>query len=154
MVVDKLANSHKYPFGKAWESAFEFLNSISAETKDGRYEIQGDDIYALVMSYETLTKDKAMLESHKKYIDIQSTLRGVEAYECHSRDSLIVKNPYDTQKDIEFYETNAKAHSLLEIKVGDFAMFFPHDAHMPCLRVDGKAEQIKKVVVKIKAELL
>lgn len=154
MVVDKLANWQKYPFGEAWKSAFEFLNSISAETKDARYDIDGDNIYAIVMSYETLLRSEAMLEAHKKYVDIQVTLKGVEAYECHSRDSLIVKNPYDTQKDIEFYETNAKAHSLLEIKVGDFAMFFPHDAHMPCLSVDGKAEQIKKVVVKIKAELL
>ncbi|MFA5462166.1 MAG: YhcH/YjgK/YiaL family protein [Sulfurimonas sp.] len=154
MIVDKLENSHKYPFGEAWKKAFEFLNSLSSETEDGKYEIQGEDIYAIVMSYETILRSDAMLESHKKYTDIQATLRGVEGFECHYRDSLIVRDPYDAQKDIEFYETEARAHSLLNISVGYFAMFFPHDAHMPCLAVGIKKEHIKKVVIKIKTELL
>ena len=154
MVVDKLENSHKYQFGEAWKKAFEFLNSLSSQTKDGKYEIAGEDIYAIVMSYETLYRNEAMLESHQKYVDIQATLIGVEAYECHSRNTLVVKNPYDAQNDIEFYETKAKPHSHLNISVGEFVMFYPHDAHIPCLCVDGKKEHIKKVVVKIKVALL
>ncbi|ABB43532.1 conserved hypothetical protein [Sulfurimonas denitrificans DSM 1251] len=154
MVIDKIENWQKYPFGEAWQRAFTFLNSLTSETKDAKYEIQGDEIYAIVMSYETLLREDAMLESHKKYIDIQATLRGVEAYECHSRDSLVVKKPYEAQKDIEFYQTEAKPHSILNISVGDFVMFYPYDAHMPCLSVDDKKELIKKVVIKIKTELL
>ncbi len=154
MVVDKLVNWQKYPFGEAWQRAFSFLNSLSSETEDGKYEIQGDDIYAIVMSYETVLRSGAMLESHKKYVDIQATLRGTEGFECHSVDSLVVREPYDAQKDIEFYETDAKAHSLLSISVGSFAMFFSYDAHMPCLAVGIKKEYIKKVVIKIRAELL
>ena len=37
---------------------------------------------------------------------------------------------------------------------GTFVMFYPHDAHMPGLVFGDKPELIKKVVVKIKKELL
>ncbi|MCK9473258.1 YhcH/YjgK/YiaL family protein [Sulfurimonas sp.] len=154
MIVDKLKNYQIYKFGTPWQRAFEFLNSITHETEDGRYEIDGENIFAIVMSYKTIPREKAIIESHKNYVDIQTTLRGTEGFECFFIDSLKVKTPYDTSKDAEFYENDTPYHSRSDIPVGSFIMFYPHDAHMPCLIVGGKDEYIKKVVVKIRVELL
>ncbi|MDD2652045.1 MAG: YhcH/YjgK/YiaL family protein [Sulfurimonas sp.] len=154
MVADKIEKWQNYPFGKAWQKAFAFLNTLTPTTKDAKYEIDGDDIFAIVMSYNTLKREDAVIESHQKYVDIQATLRGIEGFECFGIDTLAIKTPYDAAKDIAFYEKNAIPHSRINVTEGCFVMFFPHDAHMPCLRVADKHEHIKKVVIKIKAELL
>lgn len=154
MVTDKIEKWQNYPFGAAWQKAFAFLNTLTPTTKDGKYEVEGEDIFAIVMSYNTLKREDAVVESHQKYVDIQATLRGVEGFECFSIDMLTTKTPYDILKDIIFYENSAISHSHVHVKEGYFVMFFPHDAHMPCLMVDKKEKNIKKVVVKIKTELL
>jgi biofilm protein TabA len=154
MVADKIEKWQNYPFGVAWQKAFAFLNTLTPTTNDGKYEIEGEEIFAIVMSYNTLIREDTVIESHQKYVDIQATLRGAEGFECFCTDTLTIKTPYDTTKDITFYEKNAICHSHIRIAEGYFVMFLPHDAHMPCLRVDDKELYIKKVVLKIKAELL
>ncbi len=154
MVADKIEKWQNYHFGVAWQKAFAFLNTLLPTTKDGKYEIEGEEIFAIVMSYNTIQREDAVIESHQKYVDIQATIRGVEGFECFCTDTLTIKTPYDATKDITFYEKNAICHSRIHVAEGYFVMFLPHDAHMPCLMVDNKEAYIKKVVVKIKAELL
>lgn len=154
MVADKIEKWQNYHFGAAWQKAFAFLNMLSPTTNDGKYEIEGEEIFAIVMSYNTILREDAVIESHQKYVDIQATIRGVEGFECFCADTLTIKTPYDTTKDITFYEKNTICHSRIHVAEGYFVMFLPHDAHMPCLRVDNKEAYIKKVVIKIKAELL
>ncbi len=150
MVTDKIEKWQSYPFGRAWQKAFTFLQKLTQTTPDGKYEIEGEDIFAIVMSYKTLKREDAVIESHQNYVDIQATLRGVESFECFCTNELIIKTPYDALKDITFYENNALCHSRIHVAEGHFVMFLPHDAHMPCLRVDDKEAYIKKVVIKIK----
>lgn len=154
MIIDTLENSKFYNFGCAWEWAFEFLNSLNSESEDKKYTIQGDDIFAIVMSYTTTLPKEAMLESHQKYVDIQTTLRGSEAFECFSTDRLEVNVPYDASKDAAFYKYTPHCHTRVNVFSGTFVMLYPHDAHMAGLMIDEQPEFIKKVVVKIKKELL
>ena len=52
---------------------------------------------------------------------------------------------YDEERDIQFF---AGTGDLFKIE-GMFAVFFPHDAHMPSLAVQGAGEQVvKKMVIK------
>lgn len=154
MVTDKIKMWQNYPFGAAWQKAFDFLQTLTPTTPDGKYEIESEEIFAIVMSYNTKKREDAAIESHRKYVDIQATLRGVEGFECFHIDTLHIKTPYTPLEDITFYENKALCHSRVHIAEGSFVMFFPHDAHMPCLMVSDKEEYIKKVVIKIKADLL
>lgn len=154
MIIDKLDNWGHYPFGKAWERAFEFLKSLTPDADEKQYSLMGDDMFARVMSYETRAPEVAKLESHRKYIDVQTVLVGGEGIEWFLRDGLEADTPYDETKDAEFYRRTSPGPARVDVFPGTFVMLFPHDAHMPALMVEKKTELIKKVVVKIKLDLL
>ena len=147
MIIDRLQNHRLYPFGWAWQKAFEFLDTLTPDSEDRKYVIAGEDIFAIVMSYKTCAPETALFESHRNYV-------GSEVFECYFKDDLTVKTPYDLSKDIEFYKRTAPGVTRVTVTPQTFVMLYPHDAHMPGLMVDKKPELIKKVVVKIKKELL
>ena len=66
MIADTLANHALYPYGAAWERAFAFLQGLDADTPEGRHTIDGDDLFAIVMRYDTTVPEKGMLESHRR----------------------------------------------------------------------------------------
>ncbi len=154
MIVDCFENWKIYPYGAAWKSAFEFLITLTSNAEEKKYPLQGDDIYAMVMSYETRTPETAVLETHRKYLDIQAVLDGGEVMEWFPSGGLVINKSYEESKDVEFYIRPHPGLGRLEITPGMFVTFFPHDAHMPYLMIGNKSERVKKVVVKIKAELL
>jgi YhcH/YjgK/YiaL family protein len=149
-----MENFQLYHFGSAWEKAFDFLNSLTPASEDKKYIIDGDNIFAIVMSYTTASQEESMLESHQNYVDIQTTLRAAEAFECFSTDNLKIQTPYDASKDAAFYTYTPHYQARVNVTPGTFVMLYPHDAHMAGLMIDDKPELIKKVVVKIKKELL
>ncbi len=154
MIIDKLENWEHYSFGSGWKLAFEFLRTLTPDSDEKKYNIQGDDIFAQVMSYKTRTPDTAVLESHRKFVDIQAVLNGGERIECFSRDGLVVDTAYDESKDAEFYKRSCPGSTHVDMAPGTFIMLFPHDAHMPSLMIENEPEMVKKVVVKIKVELM
>ena len=52
------------------------------------------------------------------------------------------------EKDVAFYK-NIENASKLVLKDGDFAIFFPEDAHKPCCALNNEPSKVKKVVVKV-----
>jgi YhcH/YjgK/YiaL family protein len=154
MIIDRLENWRHYHFGSAWTKAFEFLNTLSADAEEKKYTIQGDDIFAIVMSYDTCVPETSLFESHKKYIDIQTVLIGAEGFECSFTDTLSVYTPYDDATDVQWYKRTTPGQTRVDVYPDTFVMLYPHDAHMAALMTDEIPEQVKKVVVKIKAELL
>ena len=59
---------------------------------------------------------------------------------------------FDESKDIVFFESVAEIGRTL-LTPGMFAVYFPHDAHAPGISA-GAACAVKKVVIKIRANLL
>jgi biofilm protein TabA len=154
MIIDKLDNWEHYHFGPAWKLAFDFLKSLTPDSAEKKYTLQGDDIFALVMSYDTKEPEFAKLEAHQKYVDIQAVLIGSEGFEWFTKNGLEVDVPYSESKDVEFFKRSNPGSARVDLLPNTFIMFYPQDAHMPSLIVDGKSTFIKKVVVKIKADLL
>ncbi|MFA5501656.1 MAG: YhcH/YjgK/YiaL family protein [Sulfurovaceae bacterium] len=154
MIIDKIENFGLYPLGSAWNLIFEFLGTLTPETEDKKYTIDGDDIFAIVMSYHTSTPETAVFESHKNYIDIQTVITGSEGFECAFADKLSVTTPYDASKDAAFYERNTHGQTRVDVYPRTFVMLYPHDAHIAGLMVGSESELVKKVVVKVKVELL
>lgn len=149
MIIDKIENLGLYFAGSEWNTIADFLANLDKDTPEGEYVIRQNEIFARVMSYETLNQDKGTLEAHREYIDIQTVLIGAEGIAWHPSESLEISQLYDDEKDVEFYLTPESLPARVDVTPGNFVALFPHDAHMPQLRVHGFQSRVKKIVVKI-----
>ncbi|HSH13375.1 MAG TPA: YhcH/YjgK/YiaL family protein, partial [Desulfurivibrionaceae bacterium] len=154
MIFDQLSNHHLYPLGSAWRDAFTFLLNATPELADGKHHLRGDELFAIVMGYQTQAAETSELEAHRRYLDIQVLLAGREGVICHHHADLQVLQPYRPDQDAELYQIPAVAPARFLLSPGTFLALFPHDAHMPCLMLDHGPEPVRKVVVKVAVELL
>ena len=154
MIVDRLQHYKSYPFGKAWQLAFDFIMSLDHDVEAKKYPLQGDDIFAIVMDYETRYPENAVLESHRKYMDIQSVITGEEGMGWCQVDELQIDTPYDSCRDAQFYKQPEQGLLRLSLYPGNFVALFPHDAHIASLMTQQLPVLTKKVVVKVNVNLL
>lgn len=150
MILDKIDNWNTY-FRKEsilYDGMRFILEELNENIRDGRYEIKGNDIYAMVQSYMTDTTENKKLESHRRYIDVQYIVSGIEVIEWIPTGGLRVMTPYSDENDVIFYHI-AEGMSPLVLTPGMFAVFYPADAHMPGCFLD-KPEAVRKIVVKVK----
>jgi len=154
MIINQLEDRHQHLYGPAWEIAFNFLAGLSGEAEERRYALQGDDIYAAIESYDTKPPRSTLPEAHRRYVDIQMVLSGNEQIAWWPARDLSILKPYVAEKDIAFFDRPDSAGILLDMVPGRFAVFFTSDAHMPCLQTGSTSTCVKKVVVKIRADLL
>lgn len=146
MILDRLQNAARYvSLHQGFAEAFAFLNQPKlSELAAGRYDIAGEQVYAMVAKNTGRAREAARLEAHRKYIDIQLVLSGNDqmGWKPHLPDSRI-QTPYDDAKDIEFCADWPDA--WISVGPGQFAIFFPEDDHAPLV---GNGE-IHKVIVKV-----
>lgn len=148
MIFDTLENIKNYKgLGRVY-TALKFLAETDFSKMElGRYELQGDDIYYMVQSYDT-DPAKTVAEAHKKYIDIQfmvegEELIGVAPISCEKKETQAI-----LENDVWFYECKTEALTLIE---GSFMVLYPNDLHCPGVATNNKAMTCRKVVVKVKA---
>ena len=82
MVIDKLENLEKYyvlnPLFKE-VAAFLAENDMNA-LPTGIHKIKGDDLFVNIQEAKGKTRDEAVVEYHRKLIDIQIPFSGTETY--------------------------------------------------------------------------
>ena len=146
MIKDKIENAHfYYNLSSNIQKGFEWLKSQDPESiKPGRYYIDDKNLYANVDEYET--KEDAKYEAHRDYIDIQYLIKGKELIGVTDISNGKTCIEYDKEKDIEFFDAEDEFQTL---NVGEFFIFFPQDAHKPCITYNEKVH-CKKIVVKVK----
>ncbi|HNW43692.1 MAG TPA: YhcH/YjgK/YiaL family protein [Elusimicrobiales bacterium] len=120
-----------------------------AALADGKYEIDGEKLFALVQRYTTAAAPEApKFEAHRKYIDVQFIAQGMEAIGCAPLPLLTVTEAYNEEKDFCFGTVVAGDWSSLILAAGELAIFYPADAHAPKLAA-GAACAVTKIVVKV-----
>lgn len=149
MIFAELKDIKKYNIS---EKVVYFLNNLSDETPAGHYEIE-EGVYANIDEYDTKEHSLCDLEAHRKYADIQLLLEGEERIDFTNIEGLSVKIPYDDNRDVMFFELPGKVNSLY-LKPGNFALFYPEDAHRPQMNSFAVSAKVKKVVVKILLSVL
>lgn len=155
MIYDRIQNFTQYFHNDKCKIAFDFMMNQDEKSDPGTYELYGDDIYAMITSYETVHPENAILEAHRKYVDIQVVLSGIERIGCFHIDEVTVRDDYNDEKDVVFFnKPNINAPVSLEMKPGYFTVLLPQDAHSPQLMVGAKTGAVKKMVIKIKRDLL
>ena len=146
MILDALSRSSRYfTLHPLLAQAFEFLRSADLRALEpAMHTIQGEQLFAIVEDCAGRTRAEAKLECHRRYIDIQLVLEGVDEMgwkplaEC-----MDPATDYDAARDIRFF--NDAPSSWISTPPGSFCLFFPDDAHAPLV----SAGMIRKVVVKI-----
>jgi YhcH/YjgK/YiaL family protein len=150
MIVASLSSISRYRgISKNLDIAFDWLEEGAwRQLSAGKYQIRGDEVFALVQEYVTKEHSACRFEAHRRYIDIQMLISGKETIEVVPVDSLSVIEPY--KPDIEFFACpEAWGAHALAMTAGQCVILFPEDAHRPCMNVGGVAEPVRKLVVKV-----
>lgn len=153
MIFDKMDNISDYfeelPLLK---KVAEFVDDFNEKKlADGTYEIDGKHVFAMVQSYRTKQQTQEMMfEAHKKYIDLQYIVNGIEKIRWARLDTVdLVEERYSSGGDIAFYEGDAMFDFTLT--KGSFLLLYPEDAHLPGLSAQ-KDVNVRKIVFKIQVE--
>jgi YhcH/YjgK/YiaL family protein len=103
--------------------------------------------FALEQVYQPRLRHEGFFESHRNYIDVQVIVGGEELMEVQEIARLKVSESYLPERDLIKYADSSDA-SVLRMRAGDVAIFFPEDGHMPSLRWKGPG-LVRKTVVKV-----
>jgi YhcH/YjgK/YiaL family protein len=143
-----IISTHNYLMTHAaFRPALQWLRGMPSSPVPGIYEIDGPRYYVNVHGYDTLAREACAFESHRHFVDLQYCISGGELIDVCWRHRLTEAAPYDDAKDFQFYAAPDRFSSL-RIEAGDFAVFFPDDAHRPKVS-DGRNGAITKLVIKI-----
>ena len=151
MIFDNIKNYRLYTGGKIeFKEAFELIVNKKYEKAPGRYELDGGLFY-MVQSYETKPVSEGKFEAHRKFIDLQYIASGKERHDAANISGLTVRDDYNAEKDIIFYNESADSAgcSTLILNEGFFAIYYPEDGHMPNLRIYESSDAVTKIIVKI-----
>ena len=152
MVYSKLENLKDYLKKDIYDKAVVFLNKITEDMPEGEYPIDGDAVFARVMSYQTKTPENCKIEGHNKYIDIQASIIGAEGIGVYCRDDLVEEEAYNDKNDVVFFDKEAATQIAYTVNIpGYFTMLFPEDAHSPQEQVLS-FDKVKKFVIKVAVE--
>jgi YhcH/YjgK/YiaL family protein len=146
MIVDEIKNAEQYyGLGTRIEAALRYLAETDfSSLAPARYEIDGDDVFAIVKEYDTKPKSDGSWEAHHKYLDVQYVAAGCEHMGYRPVEGM-EPGDYDKDKDIYFLKGEGEFYTL---RAGYFAILKPQDAHMPAMAI-AEPQAVKKVLVKV-----
>ena len=148
MILGSLKNSgvaeKTHPLIK---EALDYIKAADYEAifaSESKIELRGKDLFLFGSEYQGKTREQARVEAHRRYIDIQIAVEGTEQMGwidvSGCREEL---TPYNPEKDVVFY--TGPVSTYFTVSPGEFAIFFPEDAHQPSIG-EGK---MKKIIVKV-----
>ncbi len=148
MILDTIDNAERYySIGEGIRKAFEFLKKTDVNRLEGRTDIDGDRVYAVVIKAEGTGHAGAQLETHKKYIDIQFGVAGLNEFGWKpARKCEKVTKPFEEADDYGFF--GEEPDVWIPVRPGQYAIFFPEDAHTP----KGGTGALHKILVKVAVE--
>ena len=148
MIIDTLNNISIYKkLSKDVYAGLIFLKNIDYKIELGTHEIN-NRVKAIVEKYETLNNNSFEFESHKRVIDIQCPIIGLERVFWSPVTDMKVKKSYDNIKDITIYSDPISPSRYVDIGNRVFAIMFENDGHSPkhCVKY---SELIKKITIKV-----
>lgn len=147
MIYDHIHNIHLYKgLSPALDIGLDFISNANENLPNGVSEI-GKGVKAIVSEYKTKIDNENGFEAHRRYIDIQFPIVGIEKVKCSPTEYLTETKEYDYDNDYLLY-SGAQSGSDLIIGNGYFLVLFPEDGHMPQLCVE-EPMMIKKLTLKV-----
>ncbi len=148
MIYDTLKNSGIYcSVHPEFKKAFAFLSGNNLQALPiGKYKIGRKGTFAIVQEYSVKEESEGFIECHRKYIDIQYLAKGAEKVGICPKCACTPMIPYDSEKDLQKLKGKV---DFITLEPNVFAVFFPDDGHMPCIKHGKKKEKVRKIVVKV-----
>ena len=149
MILDLLVNASLYRgLPGRLVAALHFLETTDlAALPLGKTVIDGERLFALVQEYEPKPVSALKYEAHRRYWDVQYVVSGLERMGWNTLDRMTVTQPHDVGRDVAFFTGSG---DTFLVPAGTFAIFGPHDVHMPGIAPDsGPVATIRKIVVKV-----
>ncbi len=158
MIIDRLSNLSAgiYPnllsaaapnsgLAQRLQIGFDYLQQTDfADLSPGTVELDGKRVFAMIQEYQSKPRAQGFWEAHRKYIDIQYVVDGVE-HMGYANLAQLTAGDYEEETDLLRLEGSG---SFVLLPAGMFTLLFPEDAHMPQIAVQD-ARPVKKVVVKV-----
>lgn len=146
MILDNLDNLPLFfNLNPRFEQALRFLQQNNLEALAvGKYEIDGDKLFAIIVNDQGNSPEKSLLETHEKYIDIQYVISGTDTMGWKPK--FRCSNPngaYNPDTDAQFF--NDKPDTWISVQANTFALFFPEDAHTAMI----SSGRIHKAIIKV-----
>lgn len=146
MLLSTLADSYRFDrLYPGFDRALEFLRQPDlARWPKGRHPLDGDRVIAIVEQRDAVGREKAVLEFHRRYVDLQYTVAGEEVMgwralsECRQP-----REAFAEERDIGFFLDAPLV--WVPVPPGHLAVFFPEDAHAP---LAGRGP-LHKVILKV-----
>ncbi|MGN2671271.1 N-acetylneuraminate anomerase [Aliivibrio fischeri] len=131
-----------------------YLNETDLEAlPTGKHIIEGENIFANVMEFETGDASSKQAEVHKEYVDVQCLIRGEERIQYSLEDEVNpIAKPYDEENDFYLVESMNQCNDVI-MHPKMFAVFLPEEPHKPGCIV-SQSGLIKKIVIKVHRSLL
>ena len=149
MIYDKVENMGLY-FNKltGFEKVEEEYNKFcQAPIKEGRIDIDGDNMWCNVASYEVSGDGPLKYEAHREYADVQIMFDGEENFGWANIKECNITEDFKEGCDIAFM--TCENGQLFALRKGYFAVFFPEDADAPCRKSDN-SDTAHKLVFKVR----
>lgn len=145
MVIDTLHSLPRYvALHPLFADVLDFLQHNALDLlPEGRHDIIPGSLYVNIELCQPKDAEQAVLESHRRMIDIQIPITSPETY-GYSPVAMLREEPYDSGRDIIFYPHD-NIPTLLSLQPGQFAIFFPEDGHAPAVTPQAMRKAIFKV---------
>lgn len=132
------------------------LDSKSFIINNGDYRVEnkvdlGHGMFAIEQKYKL--DNSGIFESHRKYVDFQLIISGVECMEVGNIDSFNIKCDYDEVKDITLFDAKRDVSKII-LYPRDLLVLFSNDIHRGGLVVNKNLDVIFKSVVKVPKSIL
>ena len=110
-----------------------------------RDSLEEDALIVMVNEPAMKKPEKARMEVHDRFIDIHVPLSREEGFAWKDRSALEKPSePFNMEKDAQHYDD--APDTSFTVKPGQFAVFFPEDAHAGCI---GEGA-LRKLVIKVR----
>lgn len=149
MIYDILAHrAVYYGLGERFRKALDFMAETDlAALPDGRYELEGDDLFISLSTYETKPANDTP-ETHRRYVDIQYLVEGREKVGVAPLEAMTGVAEARPEGDIWLHHGPTEQLTLGD---GRFMIFWPGDAHAPGVAADAPA-RARKCLAKIRVD--
>lgn len=153
MVIDHISRAAiYYQLHPGIEIALRYIQATDfTQLETGKYELEGEQLFAIVQEYDTKDPSTEKLEAHKKYIDVQYVVSGQEKMGHALLKAQVPFREYKSDDDFMLFDEAPDFFSL--VTEGMFTIFYPSDLHMPCI-LHQRSALVKKVVVKVGVDFI
>ena len=149
MITDSISHLKRYAVPRT-DAILKFIaEQDCVHLPDGEMEIEGRELFVRIMSYIPKPAQENRFETHHIHADVQYVVSGAELMQTARTQDLTALTDYDDKGDYQFFKAFQAATDVI-VKAGEFAVFYPNEAHRPSCSYEAYKGTVKKLVFKIK----